>query len=236
MTQPPLIYSSSSSTGMELLQTYVALQVANNIVDALVKQAEYWLSVDQSVAVAMKQQFRECRLEHPPRGAIYTGSRPGILGMPWDRFPAICISASFANPTPESRAFDQSSSAWSIPISIDLVVRSDEFDVGTSGEPADIDEQIAQEGIVDRRAKRTLEAIAYCISLDPSLGGRSLPLVDPTLALTEPFAMENSATDQKGRRRIFCYARAEYNAPSYSTHYDASQPQPSILAASSLGG
>lgn len=232
----PLIFNAQESAGVEMPQIRAAVQIRQNIDAALKLQSDRWDAIDRSVAVALDQPYRRCVLERPPKGAIYPGTRAGVLDMPWDRFPAVCTMVDRATPTAESARFDQGSSAYAIQLYVEAVVRSDAFRVKSAGEPEILDERIAQEGLVDQRAKRTLEALVHCIAVDPSLGGSTLPLADPTLSQTDAFTLGGEEPGDKTLRRVFCYVRAQYSLASYSTHFDASKPPPSILAALGLGG
>lgn len=234
MTKPRMI-NGQESVGLEMPEVMAAIQIKDNIDQALSMQSDYWDGIDRSVATRLETPDRQTILERPPRGCIYHGARIGMLGMPWDKFPAVATMVDKASPTAESARFDQSTTAYAPQLYIEVIVRSDPFRVGTSGQAEDPTERVFQEGLANRRIKRTVEALIHCISVDPSLGSTTLPLRDPSITLLDGVAMAGEEPGDKTKRRVFCYGRVQYTLASYASRFDASQPVPSVLAAYALG-
>jgi hypothetical protein len=225
-----LYTSGQESIGLEMPQVMLAVQIKNHIEEALEIQAKFWDPVDIDVSRSLGQVNRVCVLQPPPKGSIYSGSRLGVLGMPWDTFPAIATMVDKATPAAEGSRFDQSTDVYVPQLYVDAVVCSDDF------EADDKQEQIIQEGVLDRRAKRMLEALRHCVSVDPSLGATVLPLTAPQVAMTDPFVVSGTDPDNRPLKRVFSVSRSQYSLTSYATRLDASQPAPSALMAFGLGG
>lgn len=216
--------NGQESIGLEMVQTRMAVQIFQQIGAALERQAQAWNPIDKSVAHALGQPFRECKLEPPPRGSIYPGSRLGVIGLSYDRFPAVAVMSDAATLSGEELRFDQSTHAYLPQVYVEAVVRSDEFQDG------DAEARFVQEGILDRRAKRYIEALAHCINVDPSLGGQVLPLPAPSVLQGDAFLLPGDKPENQTKRRVFAIVRLDYTTVSYSTRFDASAPSPGVLA------
>lgn len=222
--------NGQESIGLEMPEIMLAIQIKRELPAALELQAQYWDEVDKMVALSLEVPYRKTVLQVPPRGCIYPGTRPGVLGQSWKNFPSIATMVDKATPTGESSRFDQSTTVFAPQLYVEAVVCSDDF------EEHDLNARVEQEGLANRRAKRTLEALVHCVSVDPSLGATVLPLRDPTVAQTDPFIIGGEEAGEQTLRRVFSLVRAQYSLVSYATRFDASQPAPSVLAASVLGG
>jgi hypothetical protein len=151
-----------------------------------------------------------------------------MLEMPWDRFPAICVMADRATAAADSN--DNTATAHrQIQLYVEAIVRSDVFNY------EDTSERIFHEGAVDRRAKRTINAIIECIALDPSLGGAVLPLPDPSAGQTDSFTLQGHDPKDKTKKRVFSAIRIDWTLDTYSVRVDAQTPVPGVLQ-TELGG
>jgi hypothetical protein len=185
----PLRGNGSSSIGMEEAQVAAMIQIYDHIDAALARQAAFWDGIDQAVALHMGARYRRTVLERPPKGCIYPGVRGGVLDMPWDRFPSMYVMADNATPKAESAAFDQPLRAYATSLYVEGFVRSDLFNY------EDKSERIFHEGAVDRRAKRTINAIIECIETDPSLGGAVQELPAPSAWTLDSYAVRLNAQE-----------------------------------------
>lgn len=218
----------TTSIGLEVMQAQALLQIVQHLPAELDRQAQAWDPVDVAMARNLQVTYYRTILERPPRSSYYSGARLGVLKMPVDSFPAVMVMADAGTPTPESARFDGSMAAYSISLYIECVVRSDEF-WDRPDNPEDIAGRVFEEGVVDRRAKRTLEALVQCIDLDRALGGVCPGLSDPSVSQTDAFALPSMVAGSEQKSRIFSLVRAEYAADNYPSHRDSSTPPPDSL-------
>jgi hypothetical protein len=217
----PRTGDGSSSLGMEEAQVSATVQIARNIDACLERQAQAWDPIDQRVAQALQVKYRRTRLEPPPRGCVYPGVRGGVLDMPWDRFPAFYVMADRA--TPRAGFGSDENSAHAIQLYVEGIIRSDPFNY------EDRNERIFHEGAVDRRAKRTINAIIECIDLDPSLGGAVLELPPPAAGQTDSFTLQGQDPKDKTKKRVFAAIRIDWTLDSFSVRLGAQTPAPGVL-------
>jgi hypothetical protein len=225
----PLRGNGSSSIGMEEAQVAAMIQIYDHIDAALARQAAFWDGIDQAVALHMGARYRRTVLERPPKGCIYPGVRGGVLDMPWDRFPSMYVMADNATPKAESAAFDQPLRAYATSLYVEGFVRSDLFNY------EDKSERIFHEGAVDRRAKRTINAIIECIETDPSLGGAVQELPAPSAGQTDSFTLQGQDPRDKTKKRVFAGLRIAWTLDSYAVRLNAQETTPGVLPAV-LGG
>jgi hypothetical protein len=223
MSVLPLRADGPTSLGMEEAQVSALVQIVQNLDAALTRQSQAWDPIDQQVALALGTRYRRTTLERPPRGCMYPGVRGGVLDMPWDRFPAFYVMADQATPKAESAAFDDSLRAYAINLYVEGFVRSDAFNY------EDKAERLFHEGAVDRRAKRTINAIIECIEMDPTLGGSIQPLPAPSAGQTDSFTLQGQEPRDKTKKRVFTGLRIVWTLDSYTVRYDAQQPVPGVL-------
>jgi hypothetical protein len=223
MSVLPLRADGPTSLGMEEAQVSALVQIVQNLDAALTRQSQAWDPIDQQVALALGTRYRRTTLERPPRGCMYPGVRGGVLDMPWDRFPAFYVMADQATPKAESAAFDDSLRAYAINLYVEGFVRSDAFNY------EDKAERLFHEGAVDRRAKRTINAIIECIEMDPTLGGSIQPLLAPSAGQTDSFTLQGQEPRDKTKKRVFTGLRIVWTLDSYTVRYDAQQPVPGVL-------
>src|SRR4051812_9280254 len=224
----PLRSGGPSSLGMEEAQIAATVQIVESIDACLERQAQAWDPVDQQVAVKLGARYRRTRLERPPKGCVYPGVRGGILEMPWDRFPAFYTMADRADAAADSNE-NTATAHRLIALYVEGIVRSDAFNY------EDREERVFHEGVVDRRAKRTINAIVECIQLDPTLGGAVLPLPDPSAGQTDSFTLQGQDPRDKTKKRVFAAIRINWTLDSYSVRVDAQTPVPGVLPPE-LGG
>jgi hypothetical protein len=218
-----------TSLGLEEAQAAAVVQIFDNIDSCLTRQSQAWDPLDQKLAQHLSVRYRRTVLERPPRGCIYPGVRGGVLDMPWDRFPALSVMADSATPRAESSQFDQSTSTYAINLYVEGMIRSDPFNMD------DREERVFHEGAVDRRAKRTINAVVECVELDPTLGGAVLPLPAPAAGQTDPFTLQGHDPRDKTKKRVFSAIRINWTLDTYTVRLDAQQPVPGVLP-SELGG
>jgi hypothetical protein len=219
----PLQSDGPSSIGLEEAQVAATVQIHDHIDACLKRQSLAWDPIDQDVATKLGVRYRRTVLERPPKGAIYPGVRGGVLEMPWDRFPAIYVMSDRATPRAESAAFDHSLRSYAIQLYVEGIIRSDAFNY------EDVSERIFHEGAVDRRAKRTINAIIECIEIDSTLGGVVQPLPTASAGQTDSFTLQGQDPKDKTKKRVFSAIRIDWTLDSYSVRVDAQTPVPGVL-------
>lgn len=223
----PLLGEGPSSIGMEEAQIAAAIQIKDNIEACLERQSQAWDAIDQAVSVKLNTRYRRTRLEPPPPGCVYPGVRGGVLDMPWDRFPAIYAMADRAAARPDLGSDENS--VYAVQLYVEGFVRSDTFNY------EDKAERLFHEGAVDRRAKRTINAIIECIEIDPTLGGSVLPLPTPSAGQTDSFTLQGQDPKDKTKKRVFAAIRIDWTLDNYSVRISAQNQVPGVLP-TELGG
>jgi hypothetical protein len=208
-----------TSLGMEAIQIAALAQIKSSIEVELNRQQQAWKAPDRYFADYFGHKYRETILELPVR--YYPGVRMGVLDLPEDAFPAVSAMVDRAAPRPGTDG-SSGSSEYTDSLWIEVIVRSDQFLHG------DAEERIAEEGTVDRRAKRTLDAVAQCLQVDPNLGGIT-QLAPPVASQGEPFLMKNKQPGEQTKERVFSLVRLDYGLPTYPSHRDSSNPPPDVL-------
>lgn len=191
------------TSGAELVQTAAARQIKLRIADALAFQQASWDSVDRETASWLGIEYRPTILEEIKPGSFLLGDRPSVITMPWDFFPSISVSAYDFGVSPGGRRTD-SHTEYSIPFFVEVIVASDVF-------ASDDDyERVFQQGVVDRRAKRTADAVVQCLLADRTLGGIC---PDQDLGIrarqTPPFSQKGRERDESNHSCIFSLVRID---------------------------
>jgi hypothetical protein len=183
--------SGQTSIGLEAIQTKALVQIFENLEDQLRRQASAWDAIDRRLADAMGHPYRPTKLEFPPKASYFPGGRLGVLGMPWDAFPAISVMADRFDPAAGSPSIDGYGAEYAVNMYVEAIVRSDAFESGDPNPtPQQRMERVYQEGLLDRRAKRTMEAIVQCIAVDATIGGLVPDLPAPSGGQTDAFTLQ----------------------------------------------
>lgn len=211
-----------TSLGMEVVQTSALILIKEHIEEELRRHQEAWDTPDRTIAEALGYEYRPTTLEMPAK--FYSGVRLGILGLPFDCFPAVTTMVDRATKKPESDSYDYGSS-YGLSLWVEVIVRSDPF---YTDQEDTVIERVFEEGNVDRRAKRTADAIVQCLQRDPSLGATT-ELADPNVFQGESFLLKSSEPGDQTKERVFSLVRAEYVFPTNPSHRDSSTPPPDVL-------
>jgi hypothetical protein len=225
-----LISAGPSTIGLEVVQTALLIALKERLDTQLTRVAAAFDIVDRQIAQTLGQPYTRTTLE--PVVNYYAGTREGVIGMPWDSFPALCVDCQDAVQS-NGRGTDQSERAYTLAPFIDCFVRSEPFE-----QPINVDydssqelirARVEQEGLVDRRAKRMAEAIVAVIDDDPSLGGLCLELPTPRVRLVDPFLLDSPLEGDQTRSRVFSMVHIDYTADTFPARLDASVPGPGLL-------
>lgn len=160
--------NNSTSLGAERFQREVALIMKVNIDGALTFVADSWTQLDQDYATAMGITYVALELEEIGSN-IFTGDRPSLIDddTPLTSYPNLSIIVDTITAAPTS--IDQGSQYLNTLV-IETIVKGDnEFDV-------------------DRRCKRTVDAINFVMQNNNTLNGLVFPLAqDPTIRWSNTF-------------------------------------------------
>ena len=205
-----------TSSGLEIVQTNVLVQVFENLETQLKRQADAWDLVDRSLADKLGQSYKPTKLEFPPRSSYYPGGRLGILGMPDEAFPAVSVMADRFDPAATSPSINGYGAESSINVYIEAIVRSDPFWAGDPDpSPEQRVERVYQEGLVDRRAKRMIEALLGCIGIDKTFGAVVPSDYQVSGGQTDAFTLPGSEPNSPdGDKRVFSLVRVSLTPSS----------------------
>jgi hypothetical protein len=148
------------------------------------------------------------------------GSHLSVIKLPWERFPALAVMCDRSAP---SRDQNDWSFGYTNGVYVELIVRSELF------LPDDPEAEVYQQGLTDRRAKRTCQAVVDAVMSDSSLGGAVPMLGNPSVRQGDAFALQGTKLDQQGRLRIFCVSRIDFGGDVYTQFADSPTTAPSIL-------
>jgi hypothetical protein len=160
--------NNSASIGAERIQREVALIMKGNLDSALDFVASEWDDLDEAYATQMGLTYVPLVLEHVETN-IWTGDRPSLIEdeTPLDHYPNVIIMVDTTLPAPTS--IDQGNSFMAQLVVESIVKGDNEFDV-------------------DRRAKRTADAINLVMQQNRNLNGLTNPLpTDPTIRTSPTF-------------------------------------------------
>lgn len=219
--------SGQTSLGVEIVETNALVQIYENLELQLQRQAQFWDPIDRRLADKLDQPYKPTKLEFPPHSSYYPGSRIGILGLPWDSFPAVAVMADRFDPAPASETIDGYGIKAVISVFIEAVVRSDAFASGDPDpSPAERTERVYQEGLVNRRAKRTLEALVQCVAIDRTFGGVVPSFQSISGGQTDAFTLPGAEPDNMALKRVFTLVRVNCTPESLSLWPESSPVLP----------
>lgn len=204
-----MIALSDLGSGMEVVQTAMYLQLSDRLDAALARQQMIWDSYDDYVAQRQREAFNPVVLETVQPRSLVQGTRRSTLKLPAEYFPVVAVMCDRSAPLAES-ALRSTTFPFGNAVYVEVVVKSD---------PYHPDNQVAefeQQGVVDKRVKRTSQAVVDCVMADPSLGAVTPSLGLPRVAQTDSFAIAGTKPDDQGRTRIFSLARIDFVGEMYA--------------------
>jgi hypothetical protein len=203
-----LIALSDLGTGPEVVQTAMYLQLCDRLEAELARQQAIWDRYDEFIAERQGEIYEQTVLQLVQKRSLVRGTRRSTLKLPTDYFPVVAVMCDNSGPTAESATLDLGGVSGNR-VYIEVVVKSDPYD------PDDVEAQFRQEGVVDRRVKRTSQAAAQCVMADPSLGAVTPALGQPRIAQTDSFAIKGTKPDDQGRTWLFSLARIDFVGDIY---------------------
>lgn len=207
---PTPMATLAASTKLEIIQRQAVRQLRARLNKELDWHAMAWEQLDKQEAQEAGIAYTPVELEKFNQDAFHPGSRPSIMRLPFDHYPACAVMADTVRPDPESGFLD-SRSVYRDGLFVEYVVRSDRFS------KEDAIESLAMEGLIDKRVKRTGEAIISAIAREPTLGRAVEPITQtPSLTIYDPFQIQATEPDQSGRTLMFQMGRVDFTVKVYS--------------------
>jgi hypothetical protein len=199
------------TSGPELVQTAVARQIKQRLDAEIARQSAEWDVIDKQTSSWLGIEHRRTIIEAIKPESFLLGERPSVIEMPWDFFPSLNVNAFDTAASSDSRRMD-AGLAYSVPFYVEVIVASDIF-------PSDDSyERVFQQGVVDRRAKRTADAVIQCLQADLSLGGIcSESDMGIRSRQTPPFAMRGRERDESNHSCIFSLVRIDASVEVYAS-------------------
>lgn len=180
--------------GLEYIERQVKIILFQQLNAELDAQEELWYELDKEYVQITGNELGKTTLEHIPDENFYSGHRPSLLTSGPEGFPNIAVMCYTGVPIYET---DQTQS-WVVDIDIEIMVRSFE------GEEE-----------VNRRIKRTVEAVNQVMMRNDSLNGCSLGFNgDPDVLIVDTYKQNSELSH--GEDWWWTAARIGYNINRHS--------------------
>jgi hypothetical protein len=194
--------------GAEDLQFEIIRVLAENINDKLAVEETRGQALDATYEAVLHRGLVPVTLEHFELRNFHPGHRPSLIDAPVDQYPALAVMTYNVVGAPTNILSDESRD-HNLLCSIECIVKSGPFDIDDGDEGASKSDG---EEVVDRRIKRTAEAIWAVMLQHQDLSGYSLPAdVVPTITWGEVFARNGDDGSQRyywqGVRFQFTYSK-----------------------------
>jgi hypothetical protein len=190
--------------GLENIQRAAFLVFFEQLNGAISQIASFMDDRDQEFATRTGRDYVPTVVEPVDSNNFYEGHRPSLIDAPVTLYPNFSVWSVRATPTPESADFDQSFVSRTL-LYIECMVKSN-----------------LDEGEVNRRLLRTVEATHLCVMSNPTLGGVVIGAdSDPSVTISEVFTRKERTA--YGPHWFWQGARLEYAVrkesamPSFST-------------------
>lgn len=183
----------SSSFGLERVGKQALVLLRENLNDQIDEQQAIWKLLDGDLNLPLTT------IEHVMVENFYHGHRPSLIEAPVDRYPNCSVMAWQA--TPQAYDVDQMD-IFQLHLYVELMCKSDD-----------------DEGEVNSRIQRTVDAAHACVMLDRTLGGMVQSIhTTPSVLLTDVFVRPESRN--VNRRFLWQGARMEYTVIKATTLHD----------------
>lgn len=217
------IPSYDQRLGAEDLQWAVYKLLFNNLNAAIDAEAVRGQAIDAAYNTLTGRHLALVKLDRIPSLHFHMGHRPSLIESPPSEWPALTVMTYGANASPSGVGMDDAD-VTRLNISIECIVHSGPYDVDHNGMTLH-DRDNDPEDVVERRIKRTAEAIHATIIAGRDLDGTPFFPGDnpPTTTWGEVFIRDGDAagTDRKGRY-YWQGVRFQYNYDKTS-FYDVDQ-------------
>lgn len=178
--------------GLELVEREACLILFNELNDELDSQQAIWADRDTEFAQTTGLEPSYVNLEHIDPENFYYGHQPSLIEASVDKYPNVCTMAQQAGPAATNDIIDQTEN-FLVNLDIESFVKS---------------EDSASE--VNRRMRRTVEAINQVLVRNENLNGLSLGYNnDPDIIITDAFKRDEQTSH--GPVWFWQAARLRYN-------------------------
>jgi hypothetical protein len=209
----PDFAQNGSRIGLEDFDRAVFVQVLENINDALAQEGARWAHEDMEFNALIQKPAINSSLEQFRPATIHIGHRPSMVEAPVENYPSMAIMSFRSSPIADQN--DQSETS-SISLSIEAIVRSGPFDHE--------DKTGDGETAVNRRAKRTAEAINHVMLSSRNIVGFTPPERAPVTIIGDVWTRDEQITN--GNRWYFQGIRLEYAFRKMSVYGNLDIDQP----------
>jgi len=153
--------------------------------------ADFMAPRDEALAAHVGSEYVPTVIEHVAPENFYEGHRPSLISAPVTAYPNLAVWAVRSVPAPESAQLDQISVSRTL-LYVECMVKS-----------------AADEGEVNRRILRTVEAVNLCVMSNPTLNGIvNAADSEPSVTISEVFTRKE--TTAYGPHWFWQGARLEY--------------------------
>lgn len=205
-----------SRLGAEDVQFSVFSLLVENLNDAIdVENARQAARIDGPFETLTGRGLGTITAEHVDLANFHMGHRPSMIDAPSINYPSVTVMAYTTSPAPTNVGMDHQRD-HSIVLAVECLVKSDPV-------PLDDDSSDGEE-VVERRVKRTGEAIAYVVAMNRDLDGYVFaPTQEPVVSWGEVFARDEviDGTDERffwqGVRLQYTYGKT---SPIFNLNID----------------
>lgn len=191
--------------GPEFIQRAALFHLFDNLNDALAEIETTMQLYDTEFDTRLSRTTDITVVELIAEENFYEGHRPSLIKAPIDKYPNCAVMVARATPAPDNALFDQQDS-FSEVLSVEIMVKSQ-----------------SSEDEVDRRCKRTVEAVHLTMKRDQTLGGAITGFDSPSVIFGDVFTRKERTA--YGDEWFWQGARLEYpvrkNAPSVDSQQGA---------------
>lgn len=186
----PTTLTNTTLIGLEQVQRAAFFTVLDGLNANIGVVQTYMNSSDQEFATRVGVTYAPTIIELVANANFHEGHRPSLISAPVSEYPNVSVTGNRATPSAENNSFDQLDS-YRDTLAIEVMVKS-----------------IESESEINRRVRRTAEAINITIMQDPTLGGVVNGVEAPTVMISDVFTRKERTA--YGPHWFWQGARVEY--------------------------
>lgn len=193
-------YTNDSRLGVDDLQWLVFRALFTDLNAAIQDEETRGHVIDDAFNQLTGRRLVAIELDRIRDDNFHMGHRPSLIIAPVSEWPAVAVKTDGVSGSPINANLDQASSSRLV-VSIECIVHAGPYKVGGDGQVIGRDKDDGEER-VDRRIRRTAEAIHKVMLANRELGGYFSPAdQQPTVTFGEVFIRDGSVdgSDRDGR-------------------------------------
>jgi hypothetical protein len=190
--------------GLERIQRECIIVLIDSLNDYIASEEAAWVQLDQDLAALREVSYEAVKLEKIDLRNFHTGHKPSLINAPIEQYPNVSALAAVSAPSTVDQDIDHTQ-ASDLALAIEVMCKA------TEREAKDPEE------MVDRRAKRTAEAINKVILDNRNLNGL-IPDIGspPSIRHTNVFIRKEDTST--GRLWFWQGARLQYTIRKLSIY------------------